>query len=84
MIFILYYILTSSPIPRHGPWGLMLSKDSLPYKVSIVQVWTLSDRWLSKYGLLENSSAKTYLLDMLLDFDLQPQAPPPPPPPHGL
>ena len=36
----------------------------------MVHILMLSDKWLSKYGLLENFNAKSCLLDMLLDFDL--------------
>ena len=32
----------------------------------------LSDKWLSKYGLLENFNAKILSLGYLLDFDLYP------------
>ena len=31
----------------------MSFNESQPYKVSMLQVWILSDKWLSKYGLSE-------------------------------
>ena len=35
----------------------------------MVQVCTLSDMWLSKYGLLENFDAKILSVGYVLDFD---------------
>ena len=34
--------------------GPMSWNDNYPYMVSMVQEWMLSDKWLSRYGLLEN------------------------------
>ena len=36
----------------------------------MVQVSMLSDKWLSKYGLLENFNAKTLSFGYVIDFDL--------------
>ena len=35
-----------------------------------MQVWTLSDKWLSKYGLRENLKAKNQSIGYVVDFDL--------------
>ena len=38
----------------------------------MVQVWMLSDKWLSKYGLPENFKTKILYFEYVLDFDLYP------------
>ena len=43
----------------------MSRNESQPYIVPLVQVWMISDKWLSRYGL------NTYFRDVL-DFDLWP------------
>ena len=45
-------------ILEHGLWGLMSWKESQPYRVHMVQVLVLSDKWLPRYGLLENFDAE--------------------------
>ena len=42
----------------------------------MVQVGKLSDKWLSRYGLLENFTAEIHFGDVL-DFNLYLVAPPP-------
>ena len=67
----------SSPTTQHGPWGPMSWNESLPYKVSMVQVWILSDKWLSKYGLLENFNTKKPIFWIWICTRFWPLAPPP-------
>ena len=43
------YILTSSPILGHGPWGQESWNESQPSRVPTVQIWMLSDQWLVRY-----------------------------------
>ena len=38
----------------------------------VLHFWTLSDRFLSKYGLLKNYNAKILSFGYVLDFDLLP------------
>ena len=40
----------------------------------MVQVCMLSNKWLSKYGLLEIFIAKILSIGYVLDFDLQPKS----------
>ena len=56
------YILISSP--TLGMDSGVCCHGIKPYKVAIVQVWMFSDKWLLKYGLLENFNAKSNFLDM--------------------
>ena len=41
--------MTSSPTPGHQPWGQESWNESRPSRVRMVQIWTLSDEWLSRY-----------------------------------
>ena len=52
--------------------GRAKNHNKQPYKVSFVQVWTLSDKWLLNYmyGLLENSNTKILSFGYVLDSDL--------------
>ena len=42
----------SSPTPGHGPWGQESWNERQPSRVLMVQIWMLSDEWLSRYELL--------------------------------
>ena len=50
--------MTSSPTPGHQPWGQVIWNESWPSRVPMVQIWMLSDEWLSRYELLENLKIK--------------------------
>ena len=51
-------ILTSYPTPGHGLWGQASWNESQPYRVSMVQIWMLSDEWLSRYELLNMTTSR--------------------------
>ena len=50
--------MTSNPTPGYQPWGQESWNESRPSRVPIVQIWTLSDEWLSRYELLKNLHIK--------------------------
>ena len=50
--------MTSSPIPGHGPLCQESWNESRPSRVPMVQIWMLSDEWLSRYELLKNLHIK--------------------------
>ena len=50
--------MTSSPTPGHQPWGHESWNESRPSRVPMVQIWMLSDEWLSRYELLKNLHIK--------------------------
>ena len=39
-------------------------------RVPLAQLWMLSNKWLQRYRLLENSITEILLLQDVLDFDL--------------
>ena len=53
-----FFIMTSSPIPGHQPWGQNLWNVSRPSKIPMTQVLMLSDEWLPRYTHLRNFNAK--------------------------
>ena len=71
LLLMVFYVLTSSPTPWHGPRDLMPWNESRPYRVSMAQVSMLSDKWLSRYGLLENFNTRIAIFEGVLDFNLQ-------------
>ena len=50
--------MTSSPTPGHQPWGQESWNESRPSRKPMVQIWILSDEWLSRYELLKNLHIK--------------------------
>ena len=48
-----FYFFTSSPTSGHEPWGQESWNESQPSSVPMVQIWVLSDEWLSRYELLK-------------------------------
>ena len=50
--------MTSSPTLGHQPWGQESWNESWPSRVPMVQIWMLSDEWLSRYELLKNLHIK--------------------------
>ena len=69
----MYQISTSSPNPL--AWTLRF--DVLEWNLTLQGIYAArmktSDKWLSKYGLLENVNAKILFTGNVLDFDLKPQ-----------
>ena len=55
------WILTSSPIPGHGPWDQESWNESRSPRVHIVQIGMLSDEWLSRYVKFETLQHKTLM-----------------------
>ena len=53
--------MTSSPVPGHGSWGQDSWKESRPSRVPKVQIWMLSNEWLSRYEVLKNLHIKLCL-----------------------
>ena len=47
----------------------MLCNESQPYRVPLVQACMLSDKWLSRYELLENFNAAIPHFEHVIDFD---------------
>ena len=47
----------------------MLWNESQPYTVPLVQVSMLSDKWLSRYELLENFNPEIPHFEHVLDWD---------------
>ena len=61
--------MTSSPTPGHQPWGQESWNESRPSRVPMVQIWMLSDEWLSRYELLKNLHIKLSQCDGNADAD---------------
>ena len=53
----------------------MLWSESQPYIVPLVQVCMLSDKWLSRYELLENFNPEIPKFEYVLDLDPVAQVP---------